>query len=131
MPIYEYYCKGCFVKFEQFAPRSEGFEKAKCPSCGKEAPRKISRPGGFILKGSGFHVNDYPDVDRVVGQDADRKWKRIHEEREKRDRVRRESGQHAVTRTSDGSYVPTSSDHLKDRQDSVSYASENFVSDAS
>ena len=34
----------------------------KCPSCKVDAKRKISTGQGFILKGDGFHDNDYPKI---------------------------------------------------------------------
>ncbi|MFQ5893939.1 MAG: FmdB family transcriptional regulator, partial [Nitrospinota bacterium] len=37
-----------------------------CPTCGKRA-RRILSPAGFILKGAGFYVNDYPSASRKAG----------------------------------------------------------------
>ena len=57
MPTYEYQC-----------PEGHGFEKfqkmtekprAKCPTCGKLAARKISGGAGLVFRGSGFYITDY------------------------------------------------------------------------
>ncbi|MBI4310876.1 MAG: zinc ribbon domain-containing protein [Chloroflexi bacterium] len=41
MPIYEYVCPSCDVKFEKLRPMSDG-RTATCPSCRQEAPRVFS-----------------------------------------------------------------------------------------
>lgn len=38
MPLYDYQCKGCGGKFDEFRPINER-EKCKCPTCGKMATR--------------------------------------------------------------------------------------------
>ena len=57
MPTYEYEC-----------PEGHGFEKfqkmtdkprAKCPTCGKAATRKISGGAALVFKGTGFYITDY------------------------------------------------------------------------
>ncbi len=56
MPLYEYQCKDCGVRFE----RVQSFRDAsltKCPECEGEVHRVIG-PTGIIFKGSGFYVTD-------------------------------------------------------------------------
>jgi len=56
MPIYEYECGKCLLRFElkrQFSEDGSGF----CPQCGSEA-RRIWSPVAIIFKGSGFYVTD-------------------------------------------------------------------------
>lgn len=62
MPIYEYQCTRCNNKFEVFH-RIEEEANPACPKCLGQA-RKIMSPTNFILKGSGFYVNDYPSESR-------------------------------------------------------------------
>lgn len=62
MPIYEYRCKACGYRFEVFQKFSDTPLK-KCKICPGEVERLIS-PAGFILKGNGFYVNDYPSKER-------------------------------------------------------------------
>jgi len=56
MPIYEYQCEKCSLRFElrrAFSDNSSGF----CPQCGSEARRVLS-PVPIIFKGPGFYVTD-------------------------------------------------------------------------
>jgi putative FmdB family regulatory protein len=56
MPIYEYQCKECGVRFERMQSFSEDPVKI-CPECEGNVQRLI-QPAGIIFKGSGFYVND-------------------------------------------------------------------------
>jgi len=56
MPLYEYECEACGVRFE----RRQGFDEAPlrlCPECGGRVHRLI-QPVGIVFKGSGFYVTD-------------------------------------------------------------------------
>lgn len=56
MPLYEYQCQDCGVRFERRQSINE--EPAKvCPECSGEVHRLI-QPVGIIFKGSGFYVTD-------------------------------------------------------------------------
>ncbi len=56
MPIYEYQCKACGVRFERVQRFSDDPLKV-CPECGGEVYRLL-QPVGIIFKGSGFYVTD-------------------------------------------------------------------------
>jgi len=58
MPTYEYECTKCNHQFELEQRMSDPARK-RCPKCRGKVFRLISGGGGFILKGSGFHVTDY------------------------------------------------------------------------
>lgn len=56
MPLYEYQCSECGVRFE----RHQSFSDAPvttCPECGGDVHRLIG-PVGIVFKGSGFYAND-------------------------------------------------------------------------
>jgi putative FmdB family regulatory protein len=57
MPTYEYLCPEGH-EFELFQKMSDK-PRAKCPSCGRIAARKISGGAGLVFKGSGFYITDY------------------------------------------------------------------------
>ena len=40
MPIYEYHCPGCDVKFDQRRPYAQADAPAACPQCGTEDTRR-------------------------------------------------------------------------------------------
>lgn len=56
MPLYEYLCQSCGLRFERRQQFSEPPVKT-CPECGGEVVRLI-QPAGIIFKGSGFYVTD-------------------------------------------------------------------------
>ncbi len=62
MPIYEYQCDRCKKVFEIFHRIDEDC-KISCPKC-LGAARKLISASNFVLKGSGFYVNDYPSKSR-------------------------------------------------------------------
>jgi putative FmdB family regulatory protein len=57
MPTYEYRCPEGH-EFELIQKMS-GKPRAKCPTCGKTATRKISGGAGLVFKGTGFYITDY------------------------------------------------------------------------
>jgi putative FmdB family regulatory protein len=56
MPLYEYQCQDCGVRFERRQHISDEPLRV-CPECGGEVHRLI-QPVGVIFKGSGFYVTD-------------------------------------------------------------------------
>lgn len=57
MPTYEYRCPEghTFDLFQKMTDKP----RAKCPTCGRAAARKISGGAGLVFKGSGFYITDY------------------------------------------------------------------------
>jgi len=70
MPIYEYECSQCKEIFEIFHKIDEDC-KVACPKCLGPA-RKLISATNFILKGSGFYVNDYPSKQRKEGKKSEK-----------------------------------------------------------
>ena len=56
MPLYEYRCEDCGVRFERRQHINDEPVKV-CPECGGTVHRLI-HPVGIIFKGSGFYVTD-------------------------------------------------------------------------
>ena len=56
MPLYEYQCEDCGVRFERLQRAGEPKLKV-CPEC-RGALRRLIQPPGIIFKGSGFYVTD-------------------------------------------------------------------------
>jgi len=59
MPTYEYVCNDCGERFEKYQKMTDE-PLSSCPSCGGTVKRLIGKGAGMILRGSGFHANDYP-----------------------------------------------------------------------
>ncbi len=70
MPIYEYQCSRCENVFELLHKTGEDC-KTVCPKCMAPAKKLISATS-FVLKGSGFYVNDYPTKSRKDGKRAEK-----------------------------------------------------------
>jgi len=83
MPIYEYSCKSCGYEFEDLM--SLDANNPQCPKCNSETKRILS---GFssVIKGS-----NHRSLDCVIGEDSEKKWKKIYERREKRLKKQKES----------------------------------------
>jgi putative FmdB family regulatory protein len=58
MPIYEYQCHECEIKFEEMH-RITDRDLPNCPSCGSAEVTKLISLSAFHLKGSGWYVTDY------------------------------------------------------------------------
>ncbi len=59
MPTYEYECRACGHRFEQFQSMKDAALK-KCPACKKARLERLIGTGAAILfKGSGFYQTDY------------------------------------------------------------------------
>jgi putative FmdB family regulatory protein len=57
MPLYEYECGACGVRFEHIQKFSDP-QVEVCPSCGGLVHKLMSMPS-IRFKGSGWYVNDY------------------------------------------------------------------------
>ena len=58
MPTYEYECRNCGHRFDEFQNMSDD-PLEDCPSCAEPALKRLIGGGiGVIFKGSGFYVTD-------------------------------------------------------------------------
>jgi putative FmdB family regulatory protein len=53
MPVYEYFCTKCNLKFESLRSMSKSDEDAQCPQCNHAARRVFSRFASFSKGGNG------------------------------------------------------------------------------
>ena len=71
MPTYEYQCKSCNNRFEQYQSMKDAALR-KCPSCGKNTlERLIGTGAAIIFKGSGFYQTDYRSDSYKKAAEAD------------------------------------------------------------
>jgi len=59
MPMFEFYCEKCSTTEEKYLPIKEADQTQTCQKCNNIMKKLVSK-FSFILKGPGFHVNDYP-----------------------------------------------------------------------
>lgn len=72
MPTYEYQCRACEHRFEQFQSMKDAALR-KCPSCGKLALERLIGMGAAVLfKGSGFYQTDYRSESYTSAAKADK-----------------------------------------------------------
>jgi putative FmdB family regulatory protein len=66
MPIYEYQCQVCSVRFER---KQSVYDDpvTTCPECGGKV-RKLFFPAGIIFKGSGWYKTDNPSSGYSAGK---------------------------------------------------------------
>ena len=70
MPIYEYQCQDCAHKLEVMQRVSDA-RLTTCPSCGKEALKKLVSAVGFQLKGTGWYETDFKGKSKAKRDDGD------------------------------------------------------------
>ena len=56
MPLYEYECEACGLRFERVQHFSDDLLRS-CPEC-EGLVHRVIQPVGIIFKGSGFYVTD-------------------------------------------------------------------------
>ena len=66
MPTYEYECKKCKKRFEQFQKISDPALE-KCPDCGGKVERLVSA-AAFTLKGGGWYKDGYSSSSSSSGE---------------------------------------------------------------
>lgn len=117
MPIYEFLCKKCGLKFEKMFSRMTADKTCPC-QCGQIADRLLStfshsfagNPQGIGPQNTGVHAIDY-NADQVIGRDAAVKWEAIEKRNSEKDKViaeERKAGldvkRDQLVRTSEGGY---------------------------
>ena len=94
MPLYEFQCRSCGLSFNSrmsFAKaKAKGFE-IPCKACGVKVRRKMSevnyqfshKPTSALPQNTGIHSLD-TNYDRVIGRDAEEKWKEIEKRQQEK-----------------------------------------------
>lgn len=78
MPLYEYQCGTCGVRFERRQHINDEPVKI-CPECGGDV-RRLIQPVGIIFKGSGFYVTDNRAKSSTSGKKSTKKTSKTSEE---------------------------------------------------
>ncbi len=58
MPIYEYSCQSCSMRFEEIQKMSDPL-LSECPHCGSDQVSKLVSATAFHLKGGGWYSDHY------------------------------------------------------------------------
>jgi|TARA_R110000824_G_scaffold48399_12_gene136713 putative FmdB family regulatory protein len=98
MPIYEFQCDACGLRFEKLFRAVSNTQESPCGSCGEPAHKLVSAAafqfahipvGGPRPQNTGVHSIDH-NADLVIGRDAERRWKMAEERKALKDKVARE-----------------------------------------
>jgi putative FmdB family regulatory protein len=87
MPTYDYQCQNCGAYHELICSMGSRKDEIECPRCRGVAEQVILYAPGVLTSNMG---NTSQDV--AIGRDAEKRWDRIYTKKEKRDKIRRESG---------------------------------------
>ncbi len=68
MPLYEYECESCGIRFERMQHFKDQPLKT-CPECAGPVHRVI-QPVGIIFKGSGFYITDHRQLSSTLREPA-------------------------------------------------------------
>jgi len=101
MPVHTYKCK-CGIKFDKIVSKNN-MDSINCDGCGSSTKRILSAPATkFVSKG--FRSTDIPDIDKVIGADAEKRWEAL-EDRSRRQKTVVREGAYAIAKDG-GDYVP-------------------------
>ncbi len=104
MPIYEFICNKCILKFEKIFSKMNDNKKEICPNCGSDSDRVISLVNHQFAESKSIPK----EIDRKVGEDSAKRWMEYEERKSIKDKVRKEYGSEKLSRDPDGNYVPFS-----------------------
>lgn len=65
MPLYEYRCEACKIKFDLLRRFADADAPARCPQCGQDSKRALSRV--VALRGSGGEGAESADGSSCAG----------------------------------------------------------------
>ncbi len=78
MALYEYYCSGCQLKFEQIT-HSQDPDQGKCPKCGKKGAQKLISKFAVGGQGDLRESTMHGCHDAQVGLDGDHSHDHHHD----------------------------------------------------
>ncbi len=100
MPMYEYQCSKCGLKFEDLKTNMKGSDKSECPDCGSESNRLMSAFAPVVTGGS---TNE--TIDMTVGRRANQRWQNYYDRQAKR-HANKELKTFDLPQTKDGKFMP-------------------------
>lgn len=112
MAKYKYRCTNpeCQVELEHVQSMSQPLPKVfHCTKCGTEAEFVVQGAPAFAR--STETVSKAP-IDAVIGADAEKRWARLRERQAVRNKVRKETGEQALTAIGRDEYQPMKGGHL-------------------
>ena len=105
MPIYEFKCEKCGLRFEISLKISRSNE-TECPQCNSITTNKLPPKGVLSVIGKSTKIPK--DIDLAVGKSAEERWLDYEERAKQKEKIRKESDTNLITRDPEGNYAPLS-----------------------
>ena len=106
MPLYEYLCEGCNHKFEEIVSYPKRDDEMPCPKCKGASERVVISSFSISTKSDvGATLVSPKEIDKKVGEDADKRWQYLEGRKNKR-RAGRVPEPVEVPRGKDGALRP-------------------------
>ena len=116
MPIYEFQCSECGLRFDKLFKRVSEVKEIECKSCGAPAKRQVTAAAFKFAHSTGLRgalppntgTSDDWNFDKAVGRDSENKWRQIE---------RRNTGKDSVIRDERKAGRVISRNHLVPKMD--------------
>lgn len=102
MPIYEFICEKCYLKFEKIYSKISDNKKEKCPNCDSDSEKVISLVNHRFAESKTIPK----DIDKKVGMDAEKRWLEYEEKNKLKNNIRKNAGTEKLSKDPDGNYTP-------------------------
>jgi len=98
MPIYEFQCFSCGLRFDKLFRRVSDEKEIPCKACGEPAKKQVSAASFKFAHSQGVNgalppntgTSDDWNFDKAIGRDAEQKWKAIEQRNSGKDSVIRD-----------------------------------------
>lgn len=116
MPKFDFFCLECGLLFDKLVQDSN-INEAECKSCGAMAKKKFKPHTIGVTYKDG--VPPTPDIDRLVGADAEKRWSRVNSLHDQANTIRRDTNSPVVEVTGSGELKAASRDTVEVRKSVV------------
>jgi len=105
MPIYEFKCDKCDLKFE-VSLKMDKSDSTTCPYCKADTSNKLPPKGVASKIGEPTHIPK--EIDLAVGRSAEERWQDYENRTKMKEEIRKKSDTNLISRDSKGNYAPLS-----------------------
>jgi putative FmdB family regulatory protein len=116
MPKFDFFCTECGLLFDKLV-QDANTKEVECKSC-QSVARKHYKPHsvGVTYKGG---VPPTPEIDQLVGADAEKRWSRVGQLHDQANAIRRESNNPVVEVSGSGELKAASKETVETRKSVV------------
>ena len=103
MPLYEFKCPKCNLKFERSLKITDDHSTIECLDC-KTLSNKLPPKDVLGIKAASTSIPK--DIDKLVGYDSDERWVEYDEKKRAKSKLRDDLGTSRLSKDPDGNYGP-------------------------